>query len=148
MTTLENAPPSTTVPPAAGPGPVQRPRPVGTFRASDVLALIGSLAAAAGTTGLLWTQLSPLSGVVGFTVVTWCLFVFYYAVLVSFDGDRVTIRDRVAAVVVHSLALLVLVALADVIIYTFVRAWPALVHVNFYTQNLATTEPMDPLTKG
>ncbi|HLK00448.1 MAG TPA: ABC transporter permease subunit [Streptosporangiaceae bacterium] len=147
MTALDSAPPDTTVPPFPASAP-QQPRPVGTIRTPDVLALVGSLAAAAATTGILWTQLSPFSGILGYVVVTWCLFVFYYAMLVRFDDNRPTVRDRVAAVVVHSLAALVLAALVDVIIYTVVKAWPALVHLNLYTQDLATTELMDPLTKG
>lgn len=148
MTTVDSAPPKTTVPSRPAVAPQQRPRPVGTVRAPDVLALVGALAAAIGTTGIMWTQLSPFSGILGYVVVTWCLFVLYYAILVLFDGDRATVRDRVAAVVVHSLALLVGVALLDLVIYTFYRAWPALVHLNLYTQNLATTQLMDPLTKG
>jgi len=113
-----------------------------------VLSLVGALAAALCTTGLLWTQIAPFSGAVGFVVVSWCLFVLFYAVLVSFDENRPTIRDRVASAVVHSLGALVLVALAFVIIYTFFRGWSALKHLNFYTHDLGTTGPLDPVTKG
>jgi len=143
-----SAAPATTVPsrPAAGSEPT--PRPLTLIRGPDVLAVAGALAAALATTALLWTQLSPFSGLLGYVVVTWCLFVIYYAVLVSFDENRPTVRDRVSAVVMHSLAALVLVALAFIVIYTFWKAWKALVHVNFYTQDLHTTGPLDPLTKG
>lgn len=148
MTAVDNAPPATTVPSVPVQATKPRPRPVGTVRQADVLALVGAMAAAVGTTGVLWTQISPFSGIIGYVVVTWCVFVCYYALLVSFDGNRVTIRDRIAAVVVHSLAVLVAGALVDVIVYTFFRAFPALRHLNFYTQDLRTTLPMDPLTKG
>jgi len=143
------AAPRTTVPsrPAARPGGQQR-RPLGTIRLPDVLALVGSLAAALSTTGVLWTQVSPFSGVVGYIVLTWCLFVLFYTVVVSFDENRPTVRDRVASVVVHSLGALVLVVLAFVIIYTLSRGYKAMVHANFFTQDLATTGPLDPLTKG
>jgi phosphate transport system permease protein len=50
--------------------------------------------------------------------------------------------------VVHSLAALVIVALLDAIGYTLYRAWAALVHLNFYTQDLSRTGPLDPVTKG
>jgi len=146
---VDRAAPRTTVPsrPAARPGGQQR-RPLGTIRLPDVLALVGALAAALSTTGVLWTQVSPFSGVVGYLVVTWCLFVLFYTVVVSFDENRPTVRDRVASVVVHSLGALVLVVLGFVIIYTLSRGYKAVVHANFFTQDLATTGPLDPLTKG
>jgi phosphate transport system permease protein len=112
------------------------------------MALVGALAAAFCTTGLLWTQIAPFSGFVGYIVVTWCLFVLIYAVLVSFDQDRPTVRDRVVSVVVHSLGALVLLALVYVIIYTFFRGYTALIHLNFYTQDLASAGSLAPLTQG
>jgi phosphate transport system permease protein len=148
MTTLDKAAPRTTVPSRPGAEVRPQPRQVGAFRTPDVLALVGALAAAFGATGLLWTQLAPFSGILGYIVVTWCLFVLFYAVLVSFDENRPTVRDRVASVVVHSLGALVVVALGDVIGYTFYRGWDALKHLNFYTQDLGRTLPTDPVTKG
>jgi phosphate transport system permease protein len=129
-------------------GPPPSPRPLGVLRARDIVGVVGALAAAFTTTGLLWTQLAPFSGILGYVVVTWCLFVGYYAVLVLMDENRQTMRDRLAAVVVQSLGALVLIVLGFVIIYTFFRGWPALTHLNFYTQDLRTTNPLDPLTKG
>ena len=148
MTILDRALPRTTVPSRPEARREQQPRPLALIRAPDVLAIAGALVAALATTGLLWTQLAPFSGVVGYVVLTWSLFVLFYAVLVSFDENRPTVRDRVASVVVHSLGALVVVALAYVILYTFYRGWKALVHVNFFTQDLHLTGPLDPLTKG
>ena len=45
----------------------------------------------------------------------------YYTVLVSFDENRMTVRDRLSMVLMWSLALLVFAVLVFVIIYTFVR---------------------------
>lgn len=146
MTTLDN--PRTTVPSRAEAQRVQQPRPLGTIRTSDWLALAGALAAALSATGLLWTQIAPFSGILGYVVVTWCLFVAFYAVLVSFDESRPTVKDRMAAVVAHSLAVLVIAALVDVAGYTAFKGWAAMVHVNFYTQDVRTTGALDPLTKG
>lgn len=115
---------------------------------ADVLAVIGAAAAALATTALLWTQLSPFTGVLGYCVVSWCLFVLYYALLVSFDQERTGVRDRLAAVVMWSLAVLVAGALALIVAYTVARGWKALVHLNFYTQDMSSTTPLDPLTKG
>jgi len=126
----------------------QQPRPLTSFGPRDVLAIAAALVAAVATTALLWTQLAPLTGLIGYVVVTWCLFVLIYAVLIAFDEESPALRDRVSAVIVHSLALLVLAALAFVIIYALVRGWKALVHLNFYTQDLHSTGPLAPLTQG
>jgi phosphate transport system permease protein len=147
------APPGTTVPPRTTlpARPARRapqPRPLTMIRLADVLAVVGALFAALATTGLLWQQISPFSGILGYVVLTWCLFVFYYAVLISFDEDRPTVRDRVSAVVVQSLGALVLAALGFVIIYTFVRGWPALHHLNFFTKDGKQGGPLNPLTEG
>src|SRR5579859_6609955 len=75
-----------------------QPRPLSILRAGDVLALIGAAAAALASTALLWTELAPFSGIFGFVVVAWCLFVLFYAVLISFDENGPTVRDRVSAV--------------------------------------------------
>jgi phosphate transport system permease protein len=125
--------------------PPQR-RPLTMIRLTDVVSLIGALAAAVTTTGLLWQQVSPFSGFVGAVVVTWLLFVIYYAVLIAFDEDRMTVRDRIAAVMMWSLALLIAAALFAVIYYTFLKGFPALKHLNFYTQDGRTGGPLSPLT--
>jgi phosphate transport system permease protein len=138
----------TTVPARPAAQRARSPRPLAVIRAADVLAVAGALAAALATTGLLWTQLSPFSGVLGYVVLSWFLFVIFYAALVSFDEDRMTMRDRVASVAVHSLGAVVLAALVFVIVYTFARGRLALVHRNFFTQDLSRTGPLDPLTKG
>jgi phosphate transport system permease protein len=148
MTTVGSAAPGTTVPSRPQGGRPPQPRPLAAIRAPDVLSLVGALGAALSTTGLLWTEVAPFSGIIGFIVVAWCLFVVFYAVLVSFDHNGPAVRDRVVSVVVHSLAALVLLALGYVIAYTFFRGWRALVHLNFYTQDQRTTGPLSPLTQG
>jgi phosphate transport system permease protein len=148
------APPRTTLPerttlPARPAGGRKRePRPLTLLRLADVVSVIGAFLAALATTGMLWQEVSPFSGILGFVIATWCLFVFYYAVLVSFSEDRQTVRDRLSAVVVQSLAALVFAALFFVIIYTLVRAFPALRHLNFYTQDGRAGSPLTPLTQS
>jgi phosphate transport system permease protein len=141
--------PRTTVPRrTARTGPPPAPRQVGVLRAGDLLSVVGALVAALCTTALLWTQIGLFSGIVGYVVVTWCLFVAFYAALVSMGESGPAVRDRVSAVVVQSLGALVLMVLGFVIIYTFARGWKALIHLNFYTQDMRVTAPLDPLTKG
>jgi phosphate transport system permease protein len=91
---------------------------------------------------------APFAGIFGAVVVWWILFVGYYAVLISFDEDRMAVRDRVVWVILTSLAVLVISALFAVIYYTFERGSPALVHLNFYTQDGRDGGPLSPLTQS
>ena len=140
--------PRTTVP---RPRPGRRarvPRTLTMIRLGDVMQVLGSLGGAVATTAVFWLELSPFSGLIGFVIVSWFLFVLYYSVLVSFDEDRVTRQSRVSNAVVLSLAALVVAALIGIIYYTFVRAWPALTHLNFYTKDGAQSGPLSPLTQS
>lgn len=135
---------------AAGspPPPTQMPRRIGGPRVSDVLAVNAAIVAALCAVGLWWTHLSPFTGGFAFVVVSWVLFVVIYGVLVSFDETRTAVVDRIAQVIVSSLAFVLFAALAWIVAYTVSRGWKALWHANFYTQDLRTTTPDDPLTKG
>ena len=145
----DTAAPTTTVPDRtalpAGHQPRRRTRMV---RGTDVLAVVGALAAALSMTALLWLEIAPFTGLLGYVVTSWFLFVLVYAVLVSFDESRPTMWDRIVSAVVHSLGLVLVGALGFIVFYTVIRGWSALTHLNFYTQDLRTTLPLDPLTKG
>jgi phosphate transport system permease protein len=155
MTALDSSP-GTGAPPAEAPRTTlpqrqqrrypPQPRPLSLLRLPDFVSIFGALLAAVASTGLLWLEISPFSGIIGAVVVCWILFVIYYAVLVSFDENRMTVRDRLSFVVVQSLAVLVFAALLFVIIYTFIRGWSALVHLNFYTQDGRFGGALTPLT--
>ncbi|MFD4028772.1 phosphate ABC transporter permease PstA [Streptomyces sp. NPDC058576] len=117
-------------------------------RASDTFALLGAAAAALATTGLLFWRMLPFNGAVGFVVVAYVLFLGMYGLLVSFDEDGPAIRDRLAGVVVRTLGLIMLVALAFVIVFTLWEGRKALPHWNFFTQDMRLAGPLDGLGVG
>ena len=123
-------------------------RRVVSMRRSDLLAAGGAALGALATTALLFLQLAPLSGTLGFILVAYALFLVLYAVLVSFDETTTAVRDRVAAVVVHSLAAVLMAALVLVVAYTLARGLGALRNLNFFTSDLQTAGPLEPLTVG
>ncbi|GHA67301.1 phosphate ABC transporter permease PstA [Streptomyces termitum] len=137
-------------PPAAGPGPAgpERRRTTGGTRATDVYALLGAAAAALALTWLLFARLLPFSGTVGFVLVAYLLFLGLYALLVSFDEDAPAVRDRVAGVVVRSLGLVLLAVLVFVVAFTLWEGRRALVHLNFFTQDMSLAGPLEPLDVG
>lgn len=118
------------------------------LRATDVYALLGAAAAALSLTWLLFARLLPLSGTIGFLVVAYGLFLGLYGLLVSFDENGPAVRDRLAAVVVQSLGLVMVVALGFVVVFTLWEGRKALPHLNFFTQDMAEAGPLDPLSAG
>lgn len=123
------------------------PRKVGGLRRTDVLSVTGAAIGSLGATALLYTIL-PLSGALGFVLISYLFFVAIYAVLVSMDESKAAIRDRVASTIVHSIAFLMLMALVFVVVFTVLRGWQALVNLNFYTQDMSGAGPLDPLDMG
>ncbi|MFE2942921.1 phosphate ABC transporter permease PstA [Streptomyces sp. NPDC059255] len=117
-------------------------------RATDTYALVGSGAAAVSLTALLFGWLLPFNGAVGFVCVAYVLFLALYALLVSLDEDRPTVVDRVAGVVVRTMGLIMVVALAFVVVYTLWEGRKALPHLNFFTEDMTLAGPLDPLSAG
>ncbi|MER8041432.1 phosphate ABC transporter permease PstA [Streptomyces sp. NPDC094032] len=123
-------------------------RSTSAVRASDLLALAGAAVGALALTTLLFVWVAPFDTVLGFVVVAYLLFVGLYAVLVSLDETGPAVRDRVAAVLWQSLAALLLSALVLVVGYTLWRGRSALVHLNFLTEDMSSTGPLQPLSDG
>ncbi|MDP2292125.1 MAG: phosphate ABC transporter permease PstA [Actinomycetota bacterium] len=150
MTAMLTPDPPTTVLPAR-PMPTAAPpqrRAVRRLSRNDVLPMAGALVSALSTTMLIFGRLTPLKGRLGFVVVCFAVFVATYAVLVSLTEDRPAVVDRVMAVLLTSTALLALFALFSVIIFVVVRGVDALVHLNFYVEDLSDTGPLSPLDQG
>ncbi|GAA3819109.1 phosphate ABC transporter permease PstA [Cellulomonas soli] len=145
------APPArrTHVPASAGhPGAPEVQRNLSRTRREDVLRIVGAAAASIASSAWLFTQLLPAQGALAFVLVTYVLFVAYFVVLISFDDDRVTVLDRVVGVLIHSAAVVLLLALAVVVVFTLARGSQAFRHANFWTQDLSMAGPLDPMTVG
>ena len=142
--------PRTTLPgPARGTEPGgERRRALTRLRATDTYAVVGAGASALSLTWLLFAWVLPFNGAVGFVVMAYGLFLLIYALLVSFDEDGPAIVDRIAAAVVRSMGVLLVVILAFVVVYALVEGRKALVHLNFFTQDMKPAGPLEPLSVG
>jgi len=139
------------VPPGGDATEARRPetrRLVGGTRLADLLGLVGAAVGAVALTALLVTQIFPVASGIAFTVIALGLFVGLYALLVSLDERPVAVRDRVAMVVVHTLAFTVLLTIVFIVTFTFARGLPALVHPNFFVEDMSLAGPLDPLELG
>ena len=123
-------------------------RATGTIRVVDVIRAVGCAAASIGLTAWFFVYALPLQGGLGFVVLAYLIFLVLFTILTAFDENGPAVRDRVISVVVQSLAFLMLLALAVVVIYTVGRGLDALPHANFFTQDMSNAGPLDPVTRG
>lgn len=134
--------------PATAPDPLDRPRNVAKRSADDWFALIGSIAAAFCMAWLLYYKILPFSGKIGFTIIWYALFVGLYTATTALSQPWPVVVDRFASAVVHGGAGIVGLAVGSTLIYTFVKGWPAMHHLNFYTQDSSAVSASTPLTTG
>jgi phosphate transport system permease protein len=126
--------------------PQTRRKLCGAHRGS-MFNLVGALAAGFCISMLL-EFLTALSGPVGLVIVAYLAFIAVYGVLVFLSDDGPAVRDAVMTVLMASCAVLAFGALGLVVVFTIARGWAALVHLNFYTQDMSKAGPLSPLTVG
>ena len=134
--------------PPAAPGPLDRPRELPRRTFDDNISLgatgVGSLA----LVWLVYYQLLPLSGKLGFVICWYVAFLALYAAVTRIANPWPVVIDRLGSAVVTAAAAVVGIALASTVIYTLYKGFPALHHPNFYTRDMAGVRPEDALTKG
>jgi phosphate transport system permease protein len=123
-------------------------RAIAKVRLSDVLQLVGAAIAALSLTAIIFNFLAPFDGLVGFVLVAYTVFLAIYALVVWQDEDGTAVVDRLVAVVVTSLASVLIGALVWVVGYVVINGIEALKHINFYTEDMSNTGPLDPLDSG
>lgn len=115
---------------------------------ADVVVIVGAGAAALSLAAFMNTRVIASAGFGSFVVVAYLTFLLLYGVLVSLQDDPRAVRDRLASVIVHSLAVVALIALVFIVGFTFWRGREALPHLNFFTTDMQRAGPLDPLTVG
>jgi phosphate transport system permease protein len=134
------------LPPEAPPEPERRRLRV--VDVEDRACLIGSVLAGLSLTWVLYNRILPTEGTLGFIVCWWLSFTALYALITGLRRGRVVLADRFAVIMANSAAGLVGIALVSVIGYTLIRGSKSLVHWNFFTKDLRTAGPLEPLTSG
>jgi phosphate transport system permease protein len=149
MTTILNASPA---PPEHREQPDEQPveirRGTGAIQRTDVFGILGALVAAISLSAWLGSQLLIFQGILPFIVFAYLFFVAFYAIVTRFDQSGIAVRDRLVAVIVHSLAILLFGALVVVVSFTVVNGFTSLLHPNFFTTDMSQAGPLDPLTNG
>ena len=138
----------TRLPAAAHVEPEQKPRALRQRTRDDMLSVIGAGLGSLLIVWILYSQLLPTRGALGFTIAWFVVFVGVYAAVTSLANPRPVVIDRVASTIIKGGAGVVLLALSSAVIYTFARGHNALVHPNFYTKTMAGVGPQDDLNHG
>jgi phosphate transport system permease protein len=125
----------------------QRRRKLGGVRPGFLFNLAGA-GLAGVSASLLLKQLAAVTAPLALVLVAYVSFLVAYGVLVSLTDDGPAVRDAVMTVLMASTAVVAFGALGLVVFYTLGRGWAALVHSNFYTEDMSTAGPLAPLTKG
>lgn len=150
MTAVQTRPvtPEPTATRAPAPAPPGERRPTSPRTRDDVRVLIGTAAASLATTWLFYEQVLPLSGKVGFVIAWYAVFLAYYAGATALTAPRHVVVDRVMTAIVIGAPSLVAAVLVSMIVFTVVKGWAALVHVNLFTSDQSGVGPLDPLDRG
>ena len=154
MTTIRDAGPGPAAPiqpqlrPGGGLLTEDRPRPLSKTTVDDTVSLLGSLFGALGLVWVIYEELLPFSGVLGFLICWYLTFLALYAAVTALSHPRPVVVDRVMRAVITGAGLVIAFALGTVILYTFVQGWPALHHLNFFTKDMTGVSPNEPLNRG
>jgi phosphate transport system permease protein len=109
-----------------------------------VYAALGALA----LTWLVYERLIPVSGTIGFCLMSYTTFLLMLAAISATALDRMAVVDRVVGALVTTAGLMLVAALAGIVFFTAVRGKEALGHLNFYTETTAFIGPDAPLDQG
>ncbi|GAB7006292.1 phosphate ABC transporter permease PstA [Nocardioides sp. AN3] len=134
-----------TTPPSAV---VETPRPTAGSTREDRLALVGAAIASLATTWLFYGEILPFSGALGFVVSWYVVFIVFYAGLTALTRPWAVVVDRIVTCFVVAAPVLVVSALLCTVVVTVARGLPALVHPNFFTQDMAGVRPSDSFDHG
>ena len=125
-----------------------RPRAVSSRTVDDWLSLGGAAVSSLFLVWLLFEQILPTSGVVGFFFCWYLCFVGLYSGVTALSQPRPIVIDRIASAVVHGAAGVVACALLSTLSYTFIKGWPAYTHLNFFIHDAAGVREQAPLNRG
>jgi phosphate transport system permease protein len=125
-----------------------RPLRLRQVTAEDTLTLGGSAIAALALDWVLYERVLPFSGVLGFWLFWYLLFMVCYAAIGSLQWNGLAVRDRVVAVGLTTAGLLATALVIDQVGYTLIRGATAVKHSSFFTQSMVDTGPLSPLSSG
>ncbi len=130
--------------PAASEEPIR----IRTITAEDVFTLLGAAVGSLGLTWLVYERVMPWSGAFGFWLCWYLVFGLFYFVAAAMQWGGLVVRDKTLAVLVSSGGIFATAVVVDQLGYSLVKGLAAITHVNFWTQTMVATGPLEPLSSG
>jgi phosphate transport system permease protein len=121
---------------------------IGRASADDRFDRYGALLAGLALAWLLCERILPLPGLAWFVIVWFVLSIAMTVVTTLLSGSLTDVKERVAALVINAGALVVGAALLSTIVFVVARGWRPVLHLNFFTHDMAGVGPRDPYTRG
>ncbi len=110
--------------------------------AEGTLTVLGSAGAALALDWVLFERVLPFTGVLGFWVCWYVLFLVLYGALAALQWDRMSVRDRIVQVTLTTVGMLATAIVVDQVGYTLVRGFTAVKNLSFFTQSMANEGPL------
>jgi phosphate transport system permease protein len=107
--------------------------------------------AAVGAVALVWVlyeRVLPFTGVLGFWLCVYLVFLLLYAVMARQQWDQRLARDRVTTMAFGTGGALTLAAVFGVVLFVLARGHDSVFHLNFFTDSMAFAGPVSPLSTG
>ena len=134
--------------PATQPPAADVPLRIRSVTAADMVTLVGAAAGALALDWVLYERVLPFSGVLGFWVCWYVLFLVFYTSIASLQWDRLAVQDKVVQVALSTFGVLATAIVVDQVAYTLVRGFAAVRHLSFFRQTMSNAGPLSPISVG
>lgn len=151
MLSQESPSPVTAAPPAATgatPPPAERKVHISRVTPAGVATVAGSAAGALALVWVLYERVLPFSGVLGFWLSWYVVFLALYAAMARMQWDSREVSQWVATVAVSTIGAAAMLIVVGMTFYVLARGLSAVRHLNFWYQSMAASGPLSPLTSG
>jgi len=102
---------------------------------------VGAAAASLGLVWVIYERVLPFSGVLGFWLSWYGLFLAIYYLMATMQWDPLEARNRLASVAVATGGVLAILIVIDQVAYTLFKGEGAVRHVNFWTKSASLVGP-------
>jgi phosphate transport system permease protein len=138
---------------ATSPAPTSASAPdvkvhIASVTPDGTMSLLGAGVGALALTWVLYERVLPLSGVLGFWVTWYVVFLVFYGLMATLQWNRVEAVNRVTAIAFGTGGALALAIVVAIVIYILGNGWKAVGHLAFLTTSMADSGPELPLAVG
>ena len=110
--------------------------------------LAGAVLGALGLVWVLYERVLPFSGVLGFWVMWYVVFLLMYAAMARMQWDAREVSHKVALVAFTTGGILSVSIVLGQVLFVVARGLHAALHLNMWTQSMAFASPLSPLSVG